>query len=272
MRIFGIKWAVLFFTFIASAQASIPDRGAPLYRVGDEAAVQGLVRFEKRHTVVPLSICQSWDRCPHSRPYWVVVLTSSDSQYEIDRPFSVGEENPPQILRMNGVDMKPGNVVRLNATVEYASADYYILGSIRDVGAVLTFGDDLSSTISLKNWNCSGTLDGKAEIGVTVSQAITPEDRGNIYRMLLTDTEQTEEGPRVYHLATLNDAVGRRDGDKLVYEGRDNYNSIQLTLSAAEGSDRDVPSKIKFSITKAVEENPGFPSNSEVDVVCNTIR
>src|ERR1700745_1167139 len=144
--------AVLAMSAMMSAVGSAYAEGL---EVGDSASVQGVVHFEKRFTFVPYDYCQGLRPCPQSQPYWSAVIQSPTAKFEIDQVYNEGQPRAPESLNIAGHVVRPGAVLRLQATIEYASPDYYIVGNVHDVNLVMSYVNNID-IYSFPNWSCRG--------------------------------------------------------------------------------------------------------------------
>jgi hypothetical protein len=249
----------------------------PGLKVGQAANLQGSVRFEKRHTVIPLGgFCETMTTCPQSKTYWSVVLFSNADQFEIDQRFDEGSLREPESVQLGGQTIRPGSIVKLSATVEYASEGYYIVGDIRNVSPVMDYQADAAnpSLMSLPNWSCRGNLDRETEIQVSVwYTGMQGSPTVNRYGLRLLGAEESSGGRHTYSLAQMNNVQAHNDRDALVYEGQDINSSVSLNVAQGAGApDHDVAAKLNFSLAKLPADATKIPAQTQLDVVCNRIR
>ncbi|MEK6706980.1 MAG: hypothetical protein AABZ06_14475 [Bdellovibrionota bacterium] len=121
--IFGaVSMSMMFCGLMAS------DAKALVY---EDGTVIGKVTFEKRTTIVPLSICEQGQICPKPQIYWSVMVHSNGVRYEIDEVFGLGNFKAPEYVELTGVVIKPGCQVALVGRVEPITKDYVIVSDIK---------------------------------------------------------------------------------------------------------------------------------------------
>ncbi len=270
MRKILLMWVIALMSVVGMAGVAQADG----YEVGDAASVQGLVHFEKRYTFVPYGYCQGLAKCPQSQPYWSAVIATPTAKFEIDQVFYEGQTRAPDSVQLNGRAVKTGTILKVDATVEYASSDYYIIGSVRDVNVVMEYVDNID-IYSFPNWSCRGQLDRTTEIQVAVwFSGISGDSVTNRYGMRLIGSEETAEGRRTYSLATLNNVQATSDRENVTYQGNDVNSTVQLVVGGAgTNPNRDnLVSKLSFSLAQMPTDSTKIPASTQLDVVCNRIR
>jgi len=98
--------------------------------VPEALVVKGKAVFEKRHTLVPMSVCES-DNCPRSQPYWVLVVSQGETKYELDQLFATGSTIPPEFVEVAGVVIRSGSRVVFDAQIEKISPRYALIVEVQ---------------------------------------------------------------------------------------------------------------------------------------------
>lgn len=98
--------------------------------------IRGKVSFQRRQTVVPLSLCKEGERCPRSKPYWTIIVAAGNGLFELDETFALGKEVPPQSLQVAGLSVRAGVQVILEAKVDAIADDYGMISEIKSLEIV----------------------------------------------------------------------------------------------------------------------------------------
>jgi hypothetical protein len=256
------------------AQADSPSAsgspGSNDREVGHSVSLQGVIHFEERHTVVPLSFCESPGHCYESKTYWSILVESNTEKFEVDQQFDEGQDTQPQSVTIDGKSVQPGSVVKLEATIEYASQNYFIVGNVRDVNETTALAEP-----SLPNWTCRGTYDRQIQIQADVwyvpAQNTTQTNR---YGMRVVGIEEAPVGRTYYPLASLlnGQAEISREAMVTVYEGQTADANLQLSVDQSTATNQ-VPAKLKFSLARVPEQvGAKIPSSLDLDVSCSRSR
>jgi hypothetical protein len=127
-----MKRFILFFLFTASVMAGVGEKA----RADHWNRIEGRVSFERRQTVIPMSICQFPESCPHSQTYWSLVVEADTGKFELDEPFAVGNEQAPAKVELSGLIVSEGARVVLEGKVESVCDDFGIISEIKSLAVI----------------------------------------------------------------------------------------------------------------------------------------
>ncbi len=240
--------------------------------------VQGTTSFELRYTIAPRVIVAG-GTVPQSKPYWVVVVKSSDgNSYELAQQFSLGESEKPSVVILLNKTIHENMGISFEGTVTSQTGNYAWVDQVRDVQL---FNIDYQVILNplpsdpFINWTCQGQLDANTEVFADVwfeANAAAHTAAGS-YVVSLSTAALQGDNRQFTQLAYLEDGRIRVEDRATIFDASTTQDSVTLEI---ENSDAvaNVPGTMTFSVHESPRDM-GVSTSKSVDglqVTCNRNR
>jgi hypothetical protein len=240
--------------------------------------VEGTASFELRYTIAPRVIILGGS-VPQSKPYWVVVVKSPDGDtYEIDKQFSLGENDKPSKIILLNKAIQENSGISLDGTISSQSGNYVWLDQVTNVRS---FNIDYQVILTplpsdpFINWTCQGQMDANTEVFADVwfeANSATHTAAGS-YVVSLSTAALQGDNRQFTPLAYLDGGRIRVEDRATIFDATTTQDSVTLEI---ENSDAvaNVPGTMTFSVHESPRDL-GVSTSKSVDglqVTCNRNR
>lgn len=192
--------------------------------VGERVMIGGTIKFEQRHTLVPMQYCETGG-CAQSQEYWALVVHGREMRYELNSMFAVGSSTAPSFVEVNGLKIHSNSEVQMDAKLDAFEQDFAVISDIRDVNTV----DDSG----VKDWKCEGRS-GSDLISVEVWYAGQSEGKRQ-YDLRAIATRGAED-TLVYPIALMQGLREKMNEGAFEYSGNGTSAAVRLDISKQDFS------------------------------------
>lgn len=245
--------------------------------------IRGQAHFERRSTIVPMTVCQDDKPCVKPEVYWTLLIVNREAgmQYELDEPFALGSPIPPEAIEISGVVIRHGTRVVVEGAVQPVTKDYAYLTEIKAIRIVVDEGGadsyafhsapavvkaahDLVDPFSA-GWGCRTAPNPE---GVSMHAQIwysSPGNRVEGFRMRLFRKGLNGDGFR--QLAAFEDLDVASERSNVMYRAQSEAGTAQLTISQVTQRIFDLPSELHLE-----QHGPRLTTRFRADMTCNRVR
>lgn len=224
--------------------------------------VQGKVSFERRATVVPLTVCDNGRPCYESKPYWSMLIASETGKFELDQAFALGSHNEPDAVEMAGVTIRPGFQVEVEGRVERITRDYAIVSEVKNINVLEKGPSEVVSEVSTfiaapdvlspanSGWDCrSSELEyGRLRVHVRYEAGLHADESAEGFTIRVL--EKSQDGLRFREVASIKSIEMRKTANGLRYVGGNPRASADLTIQHSSESIFDSPAWLTLTRAK----------------------
>jgi hypothetical protein len=250
--------ATVFMIACGSFSGSIARADDQGLQVGQYSTITGNAVFEQHHTLLPLAICDDGQACAQTRSYWMLVIQSGHSRYEINQPFGKGSEVAPDSFVLNEIVVRQGSRLRMDAKVDVVSRDYAILSDVRNVNVIM----DMATPFF--GWTCKSVGE-SAPIYVDIAQI---EHNGN-YSMRILSAAGSEDHT-VQTVAAFKDVQLSMSDEAIDFAASTQRVVAELAIDQRGGRVSNLDSVLKISNTMTRADQVSLETT--VHLSCNRTR
>lgn len=244
--------------------------------------IQGQARFERRSTIVPMTVCGDNAPCTKPEVYWSLLIVNRDTgkQYELDEPFAVGSPIPPEAIEISGVLVRSGSRVIVEGSVELVSQDYAYLTEIKAIRVVVEDGDGNGTRPALTSitenthdlvdpfssgWGCRTAPNAEGDALHAQIWYSSPRKGPEGFRMRLF--RKGVEGDGFRQIAAFEDLNVASERSAVVYRAEADRAAALLTISQVTDKLFDLPSELLME-----QQGQKLTARIRAEMVCNRVR
>lgn len=242
------------FVFLVAVLA-ISALGAEAYRTDNDVIevkeiITGRISFEKRTTIVPLALCVDRD-CRKPEIYWSVVISNSETRFEVDRTFGLGQKQVPETLEIAGTTLRPGDLVELEGDVKPVSRDFALVSDVKRITIVEESHPEMEILPLDYSWMCQSPEEASPQFYVNVR--FQREERYESRYLMSIAVAKVADDVSYFPLAEIENVQSELHEDRLTYFGTNGEISARLSIDKGEDRFLDAPSTLIFNRDRSIQ-------------------
>jgi hypothetical protein len=243
--------------------AAVASADEPDFLEGDYVQLSGSASFVLRHSVRRLGDAKQ--HCIPAKSYWALTVQGGGIRYELNRFFAEGSNIAPESVEMDGVVIRPGSYISMQARVQVASRGYVLVSDPHNISAQMDPVDPSPSKPPFYGWACQSTA-GQRQIYVDVVQV----SREREYSMQVL-TQGGSPRSELRTLASFGKVNLKMDSRSVQFAA--NHPRISVNLAIDQTANRLVDFESLLTLTGEVDTlDRSVPIRSQVPLICNPTR
>jgi len=229
--------------------------------------ITGKTVFEKRTTVVPMTLCPG-EPCRKPEIYWSLVIYNEETRYEVNQIYGIGSRIPPTKVEVAGSEIREGEIVEIEGRVNPISRAYAIVTEISRA-AILENPEEMEMTSNLMSdaysWMCQSPTGDTHRIYASVRYMHERDSSSGTeprYYMAISMARGSDELSYL-PIAEIENVKSSFDETRIVFTGGDDHRKVELTIDKSSDRMFELPSKLTLSKSRRAlgEELQSYPLN-----------